>query len=38
VPTVNVLFLTQGPETSPSPRYRVYQLLPGLQHVFDSVA
>jgi len=28
---VNVLFLTQGPETSPSPRYRVYQLLPELK-------
>ena len=28
---MRVLFLTQGPETSPSPRYRVFQLLPGLR-------
>lgn len=28
---MNVLFLTQGPEVSPSPRYRVYQLLPLLR-------
>ncbi len=28
---MNVLFVTQGIETLPSPRYRVYQLLPGLR-------
>lgn len=28
---MTVLFLTQGTETLPSPRYRVYQLLPGLR-------